>query len=181
MGDLLPFVDVAPGLPILALTTQANHACAVLEGGRVKCWGNNYEGELGLGDPITRGISYGQMGDSLPFVNLGESVKAVTLASGYEHTCALLEGGQVKCWGTNQYGQLGLGDQQGRGSVPGQMGDALPFVDLGNVNVVSLVAGSYHTCALLEGGQVKCWGRNDKGTLGLEDVQDRGGIPGQMG
>ena len=58
----------------------------------------------------------------------------------------------------NSYGQLGLNDTSNRGTTSGQMGDALPFVQLGTGQTASAQAvGRYHTCALLTGG-VKCWG-----------------------
>jgi len=54
----------------------------------------------------------------------------VRVAAGAYHTCAILAGGNVKCWGYNAYGQLGLGDSTTRGTDPAQMGDALPEVEL---------------------------------------------------
>ena len=53
------------------------------------------------------------------------------MAAGDEHTCAILAGGGVKCWGRNTDGQLGLGDTLNRGDLPDQMGDVLPAVALG--------------------------------------------------
>jgi len=71
------------------------------------------------------------LSDALPFVSLGANQTAVMIAAGGEHACAVVTGG-VKCWGDNQYGQLGLNlSTDGLGSTPGEMGDALPFVDLG--------------------------------------------------
>lgn len=67
-------------------------------------------------------------------------------------------GGQ--CWGSNEGGQLGLGDQIDRGDSAGQMGDALDAVDLGtNVTATAVALGSRHTCAIVDDGGVKCWGK----------------------
>ena len=105
---------------------------------------------------------------------------AALLVAGHHHTCALLPNELPQCWGWNEYGQLGLGDTSNRGD--GVMGDALPFVDLGSGRTaVALVAGSHHTCALLDNGLLKCWGRNDAGQLGLGDTSGRGGSSGEMG
>jgi alpha-tubulin suppressor-like RCC1 family protein len=83
--------------------------CAIVGDGRVKCWGQNNRGQLGIGTSDVHGL-YGQgMGNQLPFVNLGANTKAASLAVGREHACALLTDGHVKCWGANDYGQLGLG------------------------------------------------------------------------
>jgi alpha-tubulin suppressor-like RCC1 family protein len=89
----------------------------------------------------------------------------------------------VKCWGSNVSGNLGLGDLANRGAMPGEMGDALPAVDLGaGKTAVAVVAAlGYHTCTILQGGAVKCWGFNDHGQLGLGDAMDRGDEPGEMG
>jgi len=66
-----------------------------------KCFGYNKNGELGLGDTSSRGdgSTGGGMGDDLGTVNLGTGAAATAVSSGWQHTCALLEGGAVKCWG----------------------------------------------------------------------------------
>lgn len=167
---------------VLSVAAGVNHTCAVLTGGRVKCWGQNARGQLGVGDLAPRGAAAGDMGKALPAVDLGLGRRAVALAAGNCHTCALLSAGGVKCWGCNDFGQLGLEDLIDRGGVPGDMGDALPNVGLGpGVNAKAISAGYEHTCALLEDGGVKCWGRNNHGQLGQGDKVDRGGAPDQMG
>lgn len=104
------------------------------------------------------------------------------LALGAAHTCAVLADGSVKCWGFNNNGHLGIGDATGRGLAPGQMGAALPAVDLGvGSKVVEVGAGAFQTCARLEDGAVRCWGRNPEGQLGYGDTAQRGSAPDQMG
>ena len=106
------------------------------------------------------------------------------MALGDNHSCALLDNGEVVCWGYNILGQLGLGDAEDRGDEDGEMGDALESVDLGPGEVaVSIAAGTYHNCALLQTGKVKCWGYNGMGNLGLGDTVNRGdgGAGGEMG
>jgi alpha-tubulin suppressor-like RCC1 family protein len=179
MGDSLPLVDLGAGLMITHLATGSAHTCALLDTGQVKCWGSNKMGQLGLGDTLDRGTMPGQMGDALPFVDLGTGQKATALAVGLAHSCALLDSGLVKCWGANDQGQLGLGDTTPRGDKAGQMGDALPALDLG-AGVLSLRSGASHQCALLDGGQAKCWGANAQGQLGLGDKNNRGDGPSEM-
>ncbi|NQU64295.1 MAG: RTX toxin, partial [SAR324 cluster bacterium] len=105
------------------------HTCARLDNGTIKCWGKNDYGQLGLGDKLSRGTSSADMGDALSAVDLGAS--AIELSSGYQHSCALLVNGKVKCWGFNQFGQLGLGDTRSRGDASSDMGSSLDYVDLG--------------------------------------------------
>jgi alpha-tubulin suppressor-like RCC1 family protein len=182
MGATLPAADLGPGRTALQVTVGGLHTCARLDNGTVKCWGRNCEGQLGLGDTQDRGRGPGEMGASLPAVDLGPGRTALQLTAGTQGTCARLDDGTYKCWGSNGNGQLGLGDTQNRGDGPGEMGATLPPVDLGlGRTALQLTAGSAHTCARLDDGTVKCWGRNVEGQLGLGDNQDRGDGPGEMG
>lgn len=108
-------------------------------------------------------------------------VEAQLLSAG-SPTCVLLVNGQVKCWGNNDMGQLGYGDRDARGDESGEMGDALPPVDLGTDRVaLALETGGGHSCAILDDHSVKCWGWNNVGQLGYGDHNDRGDRPGEMG
>jgi alpha-tubulin suppressor-like RCC1 family protein len=177
MGDALPLVDL--GAPPDVLMGGAGHLCALF-GGRLKCWGDNSLGQLGLGDTNNRGDQPGEMGTALPFVDLGTNRTATAISPGSGFTCALLDGGDVKCWGRNPQGQLGLGDTLPRGTMPGQMGDALPRVPLpGPARAV--FAGGTHACAILVSGELTCWGQNNSGQLGVGDTQNRGDQPGEVG
>lgn len=189
MGANLPAVDLGlsslPGVGVASITAGCYHSCALLTNGRVKCWGNNVYGQLlGLGSGNNRGDQAGEMGTGLPFVNLGTGVVATSVTAGCQHTCALLANGTVKCWGFNFYGQLGLGHNTTKqGNTPADMDAALPAVDLGPGELATaVVAGGFHTCALLANSSaVKCWGRNDYGQLGYGDKKNRGERAGQMG
>jgi alpha-tubulin suppressor-like RCC1 family protein len=101
-------------------------------------------------------------------VNVGGLVKQ--LSAGDYHTCALLETGNVRCWGYNWHGQLGYGHtaQVGDNETPASAGD----IAVGDT-VLQIIAsmgdeqhGRSHTCALLSTGGVKCWGYNGQGQLG---------------
>lgn len=182
MGENLKAVDLGKDVIAIQLAGGGSHFCALLSNKTVKCWGSNDNGELGLGDRISRGMRPQQMGDRLPQVDLGEGVFVSQVVAGNYHSCALLEDRTVKCWGQNGYGQLGLGDTLTRGVGPGEMGENLLRVDLGkNARVIQLGAGYQHTCALLEDRSVKCWGRNVYGQLGLGDKKNRGSEANQMG
>ena len=128
-------VFVGTGRTATALASGARHTCALLDDHSVKCWGDNTFGQLGLGDTNARGDDPNEMNDDLPAVDLGTGRSAVAIASGAFHVCALLDDATVKCWGRNTAGQLGLGDVANRGDALGEMGDALPTVDLGTGRV----------------------------------------------
>ena len=170
-------------------STSAALRCALLTlaiPARSKCWGRN-QGQLGLGDTNNRGFGANEMGTHLPSVDLGSGWTVVEVAAGNSHTCARLEDGAaraLKCWGSNNfYGRLGMGDSISRGGAGGEMGDLLPAVQLGTGRwALALDLGIVHSCALLDdGASFKCWGDNDKGQLGLGDVETRGDRGGEMG
>lgn len=144
------------------------HICARSLAGQVACWGRNENGELGYAH--TENIGDDEMAWAAPPVWIGGVVEE--LVAGAMHNCVRLTTGEVKCWGSAKYGQVGYGNvlDVGDDEHPAEM-PALPLP----APVVQLVGGSGHTCALLEGGRVRCWGKNDDGQLGLghrEEVGD---------
>jgi alpha-tubulin suppressor-like RCC1 family protein len=143
----LDVFGLASGINTIA--AGQGHACALTLGGGVKCWGHNDFAQLGDGTQITRRTAVDVSG-------LSSGVSTVTLAE--SHTCALTSGGGVKCWGSNQSGQLGDGTTTER----------LTAVDVSGLGsgVSAIAAASSHTCALTTGGGVKCWGSNYTGLLG---------------
>ncbi|MBI5508645.1 MAG: hypothetical protein HY903_07820 [Deltaproteobacteria bacterium] len=182
MGDDLPPVNLGAGRTATAVAAGGEHTCALLDGGAVKCWGDNATGQLGQGDAVDRGWGAGDMGDNLLPVSLGTGRTATAVAVGWEHTCAALDDGSLKCWGDNAGGQLGQGDVLTRGDQAGEMGDTLLPVSLGAGRTAAAVtAGGLHTCALLDDGSVKCWGDSVYGQLGQGDVLTRGDQVGEMG
>lgn len=125
-----PPVDLGPGVTAIAVSAGSAHTCALTSDGGIKCWGASFRGALGLGDTNYRGDNPNEMGTNLPFVDLGPGVTVTTVRTGASHTCAVLTGGSIKCWGNNFAGQLGLGDIYDRGDEPYEMGDYLPTLDL---------------------------------------------------
>jgi alpha-tubulin suppressor-like RCC1 family protein len=181
MGDELPNIDFGTNRFAVSISAGQDHTCAVLDDGSVRCWGLNDHGQLGLGDTDDRGDDPGEMGDALPSVDLGENRVVLALQAGAYHNCAVLDDEALKCWGHNNVGQLGLEDEIARGDNPGEMGDALPAVDLGKSEAVSSLSSSYANCVVFDDGLMKCFGYNFDGQLGLGDVMTRGNDPGEMG
>lgn len=187
MGDAVPFVDLGFDTPVLELSMGSDHACALSEAGVVKCWGRNDEGQLGLGDTLNRGDDDNEMGAQLPSVDLGtdpssgEPLRALHVEAKGKSSCALLETSQLKCWGEGSGGVLGQGSIESIGRAPGQMGDNLPPIDLGDFEVAAFSLGYTHACAISTTGTLKCWGVNTHGRLGRGPGNNAGTAPGQMG
>ena len=110
---------------------------------RVNPRGWNVYGQLGVGDTVGRGGFPGSMGDALPAVNLGPGRSAVEVSTTNSHTCALLDDGSIRCWGRNDYGQLGMGDTANRLGPFGATGTLMPAVSLGTGALVRSVS---HAC-----------------------------------
>jgi len=182
MGGNLMSIDIGTGKTARAIEAGYNHTCAILDNASVKCWGSNSSGQLGLGDASNRGDNSSEMGDNLPVLDLGSGRTATALAAGYAHTCAILDNANVKCWGANSSGQLGLGDTDNRGDNSSEMGSSLNTIDLGTGRTATVIStGDSHTCAVLDNANVKCWGDNTYGQLGQEDNSNRGDGSNEMG
>ena len=157
-------VDLGVDRTARSLVAGWDHICAILDDDSMKCWGRNNYGQLGLGNKIDQNTPQG--------VDLGVNRTARSLSLGYNHTCAILDDASMKCWGRNNAGQLGLGHNDDIGDGPDEMGDSLQAVALKDPDntprtLVSMVAGSNHTCVRLNGNSIKCWGANIHGQLGL--------------
>lgn len=142
-------------MDVKAISAGMEHACALASGGTVECWGFNGSGQLGNGkttgpDPCDQGPC------SLTPVTVSNLTGVTAIAAGSYHTCALLSGGTVDCWGL-----LGLDPNAGAAN------NSLVPTAVSNLSgVVAITAGQGFTCALLSAGSVECWGHNDAGQLG---------------
>ncbi|MDN5923903.1 MAG: hypothetical protein L0H70_02760 [Xanthomonadales bacterium] len=133
----------------VAIAAGGLHTCAVLSTGGVACWGKNGKGQLGDSTIIDRDAP-------VPVTGI---TNAIAVTAGDQFTCALLATGDVDCWGYNFYRQLGNGNTD----------DSLlpvPVEPLGSP-AIAVEAGADHACAVLASGQVKCWGINLDGELGI--------------
>jgi len=178
MGDNLTAIDLGSGRTATSITTGTGYTCVLLDDDAVKCWGWADFGQLGAG----KTDEYDEPPDLK--IPLGTGITAI--ASGYFHTCAILDNSSIKCWGLNDSGQLGIGDTSNFGDGVNGLGSNeivdLPTVDLGAGRTArAITAGDSHTCALLDNFSVKCWGKNESGQLGLGDNSTRGDGSGEMG
>jgi alpha-tubulin suppressor-like RCC1 family protein len=141
--------------------------CAI-GSGKARCWGDNGDGQLGLGDNVDR---------KNPDDTINLSLPVIDIAAGGAHTCALLEDMSLICWGENDKGQLGVGT-----SVPASKPDlsnANSRVFPKDTGIGKFVLGDEHTCALVDTDYnpasgmppqgpytAYCWGTNEFGIIG---------------
>ena len=128
------------------------HSCALLAGGAVKCWGNNYDGELGNGSNADSNV---------PVTVTGIST-ATALAVGDDHSCALLAGGAVQCWGAWRQARQWHHDQ-----IPIRRSPSA-----GLATLRPLRPRGWFSCALLASGAVQCWGQNSLASWAMGLVRD---------
>ena len=183
VGDNETVADVGP-VPIgisgrvVDIGGGDDFVCAVFDSGRVRCWGSNHAGQLGMGhqDQIN-------VGDDETPADMDNDVllggNAVQVAGGRYKGCALLDTGKVRCWGINAedwdwnrkevvgssfglgYGAFGTVEPIGDDEPPSEAGDLeLPGTAL------KIAVGGYHMCALMDDGAVRCWGMGGYGNLG---------------
>ncbi|MBJ80267.1 MAG: hypothetical protein CMH60_03020 [Myxococcales bacterium] len=179
--DDLVYVDLGDNGRAKEIVAGEKFACALLNNGGVKCWGDNSAGQLGLGDNVSRGTDPADMGNNLPAIDFGTTSVVEDVCAGDKHACVLFADDTMKCWGDNFAGQLGQGDTADRGDAAGEMGTDLPTVDLGAGFVPSKIdcAGQV-SCAFGQGG-VKCWGNNGYGQLGQGLSANIGDDPDEIG
>jgi len=129
---------MAPVIPVPSSWTKLSN-----------CYGNNEYGQLGLGDTTKRN-------SPSPVTALGTQVASLTLAD--DQSCAVLKNGTAMCWGRNDVGQFGLGDQTNRDTPT-----AITALDSA---VASITLGTWHSCVLMVNGSVLCMGYGHQGVLG---------------
>src|SRR6185312_2312339 len=156
-----PLIEaIAPG----AIAAGAQHTCAVDARGVLWCWGRGSNGQLGPGHLVDTPLP-SQV--ALP----AGSGPATAVDGGDAHTCALVApadglGGQIYCFGDDTHGQLGDGRTSSR-PAPG-----LVALGASGVRASAVSAGGGHTCAIEVDGGAWCWGRGDRGQLGLGTTAD---------
>lgn len=151
MGDPVPapaLVAIPNNEAVVSIAAGAYFHCAAVASGKVYCWGSGNSGELGV-----PGVTLAKA----PLLPVSGISTAVAVTARQQHACALLANKTVKCWGANDFGQLGSGDL---------VDSALPLPVSGLTNVAEVSAGSDHTCARRSDGTVACWGSSYTGQVG---------------
>jgi alpha-tubulin suppressor-like RCC1 family protein len=159
-GNTTSTTTTAPAEPNGTATAVAagfDHSCALLTKATIKCWGWNYDGQLGNG---TSGYYYDSSATPVPVTGI---TNAAAVVAGRYHSCALLTDATIKCWGLNYSGELGNGT---RGSL--YANSATPLAVTGITNASAVALGDHHSCALLTDATIKCWGRARQLGNGIE-------------
>ena len=187
---------MASGSSLTATAIDANfyHVCALLNNAHVKCWGNGADGQLGQNHTNTIGDETDEMGNNLNAIDLGTvdgtALTAKAIRVGHYHSCALLNNGHIKCWGSGYRGVLGQGHTNAIGDETGEMGNNLNVIDLGTVDgtnsgaaltTKAISTGNRHACTLLSNDTIKCWGGGAYGQLGQGNINTIGDEAGEMG
>ena len=152
-------VSYTVGESVVAVTTGAQHTCALLSDTTARCWGSNSNGQLGDGTTTTRllPVVVRNAAGTAPLTGITQ------IAAGGLHTCARLSDGTARCWGLNSSGQLGDGTTTNR---------LLPVVVKNPTGTGALTAVTDVTtavvfsCARMSDGTARCWGSNGNGVLG---------------
>jgi alpha-tubulin suppressor-like RCC1 family protein len=145
-----------PGLSqVTAITSGPFHSCARIDDGTLRCWGNNYAGQLG------NGLYSAPVATPAPVTGITD---AIAVSAGGYHSCAVTGNGNAWCWGDNGSGQLGNGSSTGSSPQP------VAVVNLADITMIA--TGNYHSCALDQDGIVYCWGSNSNGQLGTGTTDD---------
>ena len=155
--------DNSPLGDITAISAGAFHTCALTTTGNVKCWGYQEDyGELGNGEYDNSSTPVNVHTSSSEGTPLGG---IAAISSGNSYACTLTTDGNVKCWGSGEFGQLGNGEYDVSIETPVNVHTSLEDANpLGGIAAIS--SGGFHTCALTTSGGVKCWGSGKFGQLG---------------
>ncbi len=162
----------------VSISSLGKHTCVLLDNGKVRCWGESGDGALGypVSEPPGGGMVDPRLiiGDDETPADVGDvdvGGLVAQLSVGSQHTCVVLDDGSARCWGNGDSGRLGYGnvDSVGDQEVPAAAGP----LNMGGT-VKQIAAGGSHTCALMESGAVRCWGRGNEGQLGYGTVDFNG-------
>jgi alpha-tubulin suppressor-like RCC1 family protein len=167
-------VYLGAGRTAVAISAGEGHTCAILDDGSVLCWGQNYDGQLGYGNTSAVGDTATNTPGMVGPVGLGRP--AVAISAGGQHTCAILDDGTVRCWGSGVYGELGYGNTSNVGYTAGSTPATAGPVYLGQ-GARAISAGAGHTCAVLDDGSMRCWGWGEFGRLGYPTLDSYGNQP----
>ncbi len=182
--DADPATPAVPLTGVTAIASGEYHSCALIGGtGAVECWGHNGFGQLGDGSKTDRPTAVAVSNIPEPDPDPTKPPhKALAVTAGQSHTCAVLDNGTARCWGSGFFGQLGndknnKDDSFDISTTPVTVtydDDPNPLAeDIKTLTgITAISAGQFHTCARMSDGRAQCWGANGRGQLGNGDDKD---------
>ncbi len=178
---------------ILTLKTGEHHNILIFKNGKIYVWGDNKNGQLGLGDATDRDAPTENSELEQVIQENGGVDNILTLETGVNHNILIFKNGKVYVWGYNDDGQLGLGDTIDRDTPTENTQLEQIIQDNGGIdNILTLETGYRHNILIFKNGKVYVWGGNWNGQLGTRDwwkrdtptentqleqiIQDNGGV-----
>jgi alpha-tubulin suppressor-like RCC1 family protein len=151
---------VVGGHAFASLVAGGSFTCALTSEGAAWCWGDNGNGQLGIGS------TGAGVGEPTP---VDTDLRFDRLTAGSLHVCGLTPAGEAWCWGRNEEGQLGTGTA----------GDPepTPVAVAGDLELTALAAGGGFTCGVAADGAAWCWGSNGIGALGDGNAPTDSAVP----
>ena len=145
---------------VVDVSLGAFHGCALTNAGDVYCWGSNANGQLGIGE----------VGGIVTEPTRVEKLEQVAeVRAGGAHSCARTTDGEVYCWGSNETGQIGAEYVD-----PADVEEPVNISQFFEGEAKALDVAFHHSCVIAgEARQLYCWGNNDYGQLGLDDLNPR--------
>lgn len=150
-GPLIPTLTVDTTL-YTDIVSSANATCGITVNGDLKCWGGSANGEMG------------GAGSSSNPVAVDSGTKYKSIVAGTLFFCGIIQNDTVRCWGGNNDGQLGRGFVSGPATPGAITGGGLKFKTLG--------AKARHACGITETDALYCWGWNNSGQVGNNDINN---------
>jgi len=182
MGNYLDFVDLGTNRKAIQISLGYYHTMAILDNGDLKVWGAAADGQIGQGDTYNRGDNAAEMGNDLDAVELGAGIWAKSAIAGEYYSCVITTQDNAACWGDNDNGQLGRGDDTDYGGNSGEMGDDLTMIQVGSGRtIIDMCAAQNQNCVIRDDSSVVCWGDNIWGMLGIGNSTDIGDDANEMG
>lgn len=156
-GEVVGTTYHCDGMRYTAIAAGDNHTCALVTDGSVRCWGLNTGGSLGRKTPA----------QSFAPVSVRFLDDAIAIAAGGNHNCAIRSNRTAVCWGPSDINP----DQQNE--IPTSVDEVRNGVHRVLTDVIAISTSGDHSCVVLEGGRVRCWGRNTYGQIGDGTTEDR--------
>ena len=162
-----PVPALMGGVSFVSLTAGGNHTCGLTQAGSAYCWGLGNNGELGDGQ---RGAGH----KALQPTAVATTIRFSQLAAGARQTCGISLAGPTYCWGSNTFGELGIGTL----TYGAPTYRTTPTKVQSGTNFIKIASGFSHVCGVNSRLLIFCWGSNDSGQLGNGASGNGSGDPG---